>query len=131
VCVCVYVCRPFGTVGVYVYRGWGVPPATSCRCHPELRLCVWGAWKYPSRQAFNPNVSKQRGTMTNPIDLNFRLCTKPKQVRLEAGESGIGIEIEIDSAQFCASVRLDTDTDFDFDFDFDFKLGKPQLGLCA
>jgi hypothetical protein len=44
------------------------------------------------------------------------------QVRLEAGESSIGIEIEIgieiDSVQFCASVRLDTDTDFDFDFDF-------------
>jgi hypothetical protein len=36
------------------------------------------------------------------------------QVRLEAGES---IGIEIDSVQFCASVRLDTDFDFDFDFD--------------
>jgi hypothetical protein len=49
------------------------------------------------------------------------------QVRLEAGESSIGIEIdiEIDSIQFCAPVRLDTDTDTDFDFDF------KQLGLCA
>jgi hypothetical protein len=49
------------------------------------------------------------------------------QVRLEAGESSIEIEIEIgieiDSVQFYASVRLDTD--------FDFKWGKPQLGLCA
>jgi hypothetical protein len=49
------------------------------------------------------------------------------QVRLESGESSIGIEIEIeidieiDSVQFCAPVRLATD------FDFDFK----QLGLCA
>jgi hypothetical protein len=48
------------------------------------------------------------------------------QVRSEAGESSIEIEIvEIDSVQFCASVRLDTD------FDFDFKWGKPRLGLCA
>jgi hypothetical protein len=39
------------------------------------------------------------------------------QVRLEAGESSIEIGIEIDSVQFCASVRLDTDFDFDFDFD--------------
>jgi hypothetical protein len=33
------------------------------------------------------------------------------QVRLEAGESRIEIEIgiEIDSVQFCASVQLDTD----------------------
>jgi hypothetical protein len=49
------------------------------------------------------------------------------QVRLEGGESSIEIEIgiEIDSVQFCASVRLDTD----FDFDFDFKWGKPHLGF--
>jgi hypothetical protein len=33
-----------------------------------------------------------------------------------AGESRIEIEIgiEVDTVQFCASVRLDTDTDFDF-----------------
>jgi hypothetical protein len=51
------------------------------------------------------------------------------QVRLEAGESSLGIEIEIeiDSVQFCASVRLDTDTDFDFDFDFKWR--KPHLGF--
>jgi hypothetical protein len=50
------------------------------------------------------------------------------QVRLEAGESSIEIEIEIvfeiDSVQFCASVRLDTDFDFDFD-----SIGA-QLELC-
>jgi hypothetical protein len=56
---------------------------------------------------------------------------------LEADESSIGIEIEIgieiDSVQFCASIRFDTGTDFDFDFDidfdFDFKWSKPQLGV--
>jgi hypothetical protein len=53
------------------------------------------------------------------------------QVKLEAGKSGLGIEIEIDSVQFCASVRLDTDTDTDFDFDFDFEWSKPQLGRVA
>jgi hypothetical protein len=47
------------------------------------------------------------------------------QVRLEAGESSIEIEIvfEIDSVQFCASVRLD------FDFDFDFDSHGPNLGF--
>jgi hypothetical protein len=49
------------------------------------------------------------------------------QLRLEAGESSIEFEIgiEIDSVQFCASVRLDAD----FDFDFDFKWGSPKLGF--
>jgi hypothetical protein len=47
------------------------------------------------------------------------------QVRFEAGESSIEIEIgiEIDSVQFCASVRLDTDTDFDCDCDCDCEPG--------
>jgi hypothetical protein len=46
------------------------------------------------------------------------------QVRLEAGESSI----EIDSVQFCTSVRLVTD--FDCDFDFDFKIWQsPNLGF--
>jgi hypothetical protein len=63
------------------------------------------------------------------------------QVRSEACESSIGIEIEIgiDSVQVCASVRLDfdtdTDTDFDtetdFDFDFDSKMRRaPTWALC-
>jgi hypothetical protein len=53
-----------------------------------------------------------------------------KPVRLEAGESSIGIEIEIDSAQFDASVGLDTETDFDLDFDFDSNVTNPTGALC-